>query len=338
MQLVAVLLVLILMSACGAVAAPSPTLPAAGPAMERGAVRLWQDASIFEAVRSLVASARQRVLVEMYEFGRHDLAALLRAARDRGVDVRLVYDPSVAETLKTVAGLRAAGLPVLAYPLDDRRHQIDHVKLLLTDSTALVGGMNWGAASARNHDYALEMTAPPVIGRLAAVFEQDWARAQGRFEPASAAGEGVVQTAPGSAIRSTLLGLTRAAGQRVDAEVFALTDREVLAALALARRRGARVRVLLDPGEDVNRPSAAALARAGVEVRTYPVPAGAKLHAKAGLFDSELLLGSANWSAGGLEVNHELDVETADAGAVAAFAERFEGDWAAAGSRWWPGG
>ncbi len=73
------------------------------------------------------------------------------------------------------------------------------------------------------------------------------------------------------------------------------------------------------------------LSAAGVDVRWYPIPKGALLHAKIGLFDGELVLGSANWTLSGLGVNHELDIETADPGAVAAYAERFSADWTVAG-------
>ena len=66
----------------------------------------------------------------------------------------------------------------------------------------------------------------------------------------------------------------------------------------------------------------------GVEVRWYPVPKGVLLHAKIGLFDGLLVLGSANWTLSGLGVNHELDVETTDAAVVQAYATRFESDWA----------
>ncbi len=333
MQLLAVLLLLILMSACGALPVPAqpppqPIASATGP----GPVRLWQDSAIFDVVRDVLGSARRRVLIEMYEFGRRDLALLMRAAAQRGADVRLVYDPSVAQTVVTVAALRAAGVPVRAYPLDDRRHQIDHVKLVVADEAALVGGMNWGTGSAANHDYALETVAAEAVGRLQAIFEQDWALAGGHpGPPAATSTTDVVQTSPGGEIRARLLDLAGSARQLIDAELFVLTDRDVLAALASARRRGVRVRVLLDPGQDVNRPSAAQLARAGVEVRFYPVPKGAKLHAKAGLFDGDLLLGSANWSASGLSVNHELDMHTDQPAVVAGFRARFDQDWSRAG-------
>ena len=201
------------------------------------------------------------------------------------------------------------------------------MKLLVADGEAVVGGMNWGAHSNRNHDYVLETRVSAEIDRLASIFEQDWALAGGHPAPLVAAPGEIAQTAPGEEIRSMLeraLGLARI---RVLAEVYTFTDPEVIAGLAAAHRRGVIVRVLLDPNQAYNRHAYAVLSSSGVEVRWYPIPRGALLHAKIGLFDGELVLGSANWTLSGLGVNHELDIETRDPGAVSAYAARFDSDW-----------
>ena len=315
--------------ACGWCPPAYPAPPPAGG--------LWQDAAIFREVGALLAGARSRVLVEMYEFGRADLARSLAAASSRGAGVRVVLDPTVPVSLDTGRRLAAAGVPVRFYPVDDSSQQIDHVKLLLADGEALVGGMNWGAASSRNHDYALLVTAPADVARLAAIFDQDWSLAGGTPRPLSPAAGDVRQTRPGGEVRTLLESALAGARQRIEAEVFDLTDPSLLAALQLAHRRGVRVRVLLDPSQDVNRPSFAELAAGGVPVRWFRPPPGAKLHAKALLADARLALGSANWSGHGLDVNHELDATTLDPAAVGAFAARFEVDWAAAGGWCWPG-
>jgi cardiolipin synthase A/B len=305
--------------ACGARA----TVP-----LEAG--NLWQDGRIFVAVGETISTSRSRVLVEMYEFGRGDLALALVAARARGADVRVVLDPTVPVTISTGRRLLAAGVPVRYYPVDDSAQQIDHVKLLVGDDHALVGGMNWGATSSRNHDYALLLRSPPDLERLTEIFEQDWALASGSPAPLPPVSGSISQTAPGSEIRSRLEGTLASARHRVEAEVFDLTDPDVILLLQSARRRGAWVRILLDPGQDVNRPGYALLRRGGTEVRWFRGPPGAKLHAKAVLADAELLLGSANWSRHGLDINHELDVATSDSQAVAAYGARFETDWEAA--------
>ena len=313
------LLVLLSTLACGAY--PSPPPEAGG---------LWQDARIFVAVGETLAAARNRVLVEMYEFGRADLAQALVDARVRGADVRVVLDPTVPVTLVTGRRLAAAGVPVRYYPVDDHAQQIDHVKLLLGDDRALLGGMNWGATSDRNHDFALLLRAQPDLHRLSRIFEQDWALAGGNPAPLSAEQGPIAQTAPGNEIRRLLAATLASARTRIEAEVFDLTDPDTVLLLQSARRRGVAVRVLLDPGQDVNRPSFALLRGASTEVRWFRPPPGGKLHAKAVLADGLLLLGSANWSRHGLDVNHELDVTTGDAGAVAGYAARFEADWQAA--------
>jgi phosphatidylserine/phosphatidylglycerophosphate/cardiolipin synthase-like enzyme len=315
------------LAACGQLpAAPS------GPAGRD--FRLWQDDSIFDAVHSMLrtAAAGEPLWVEMYEFDRPDLEAGLLEAKARGADVRLIVDRTVSVSARTADRLLARGLAVRAYPVDDSRNQIDHVKLLISGAVSLVGGMNWGSHSWANHDYVLQTDRADVLLRLRAVFEQDWALAGGHPAALAPARGAVAQTTPGEEVRDRLLDAIRRASRTVSAEVFVLTDSDVIVALAAAERRGAEVRLLLDPAQDSNLAPYRLLRASGVKVRWYPVPPGAKLHAKAGLFDGQqLLVGSANWSLSGLSVNHELDLLVEDPLAARAFSERFERDWAASG-------
>jgi phosphatidylserine/phosphatidylglycerophosphate/cardiolipin synthase-like enzyme len=291
-------------------------------------VRLWQDESIFALVSGLIGSARRRVLVEVYELGREDVVRDLGRAAARGIDVRVITDPTVKESRRSATLLDSLGVPERVYPVDDARHQIDHVKLLIADDEAAVGGMNWGRHSHRNHDYVLETRIAGEVDRLARIFEQDWSLAGGRPAPLPPMSGDVAQTAPGEEVRAMLRGALMHARQRVLGEVYTLTDPEVVAQLVAAHQRGVDVRVLLDPNQVYNRHAYAVLRDAGVDVRFYPVPRGVLLHAKIGLFDGLLVLGSANWTLSGLGVNHELDIETSEAGAVDAYRSRFEADWA----------
>jgi phosphatidylserine/phosphatidylglycerophosphate/cardiolipin synthase-like enzyme len=278
-------------------------------------------------VEGLIESAKRRVLVEMYELGRADVVVSLGARRARGIEVRVITDPTVVASRRSAEWLDRLNVPERFYPVDDGRHQIDHVKLLIADGIAVVGGMNWGTHSDRNHDYVLETSAAVEVGRLVAIFEQDWALAGGRPAPLARWRGPVAQTIPGDEIRWMLGRALAAARVRVLAEVYTLTDPATIALLAEATRRGVDVRVILDPNQAYNRHPFALLRSAGVDVRWYPVPRGTLLHAKIGLFDGELVLGSANWTLSGLGSNHELEIETGDPAAVAAFATRFAGDW-----------
>jgi phosphatidylserine/phosphatidylglycerophosphate/cardiolipin synthase-like enzyme len=323
------LLVLLLVgvSACS-LPLPGAPLPALALAAQPEPVSLWEDASIFQLEARLITQARSRVLVEMYELGRTDLVADLGAAHARGVEVRVITDPTVVVSRVSADELDRLGVPERLYPIDDSAHQIDHVKLLIADGEAAVGGMNWGAHSALNHDYVLETRVAAELQRLTRVFEQDWSLAGGTPEPLAAAAGEIGQTAPGEEIRAMLGQALSAPRVRVLVEMYTLTDPDVIGGLASAHDRGVDVRVLLDPNQAYNLRAFDVLRSAGVRVRWYPIPRGALLHAKIGLFYAELVLGSANWTYSGLDVNHELDIETRDPTAVAAYWTRFEADWA----------
>jgi len=188
--------------------------------------------------------------------------------------------------------------------------------------------MNWGVHSDRNHDFVLQTEVPVELTRLAQIFEQDWALAGGHPAPIRTAAGEIGQTTPGEEIRHMLDSALSRARSRVLAEIYTFTDSEVISLMTRARARGVTVRVLLDPNQAYNLRAFQLLREGGVEVRLYPVPKNALLHAKIGLFDGELVLGSANWTLSGLGVNHELDISTTDPAAVAAYAGRFASDWA----------
>ncbi|HYU64613.1 MAG TPA: phosphatidylserine/phosphatidylglycerophosphate/cardiolipin synthase family protein [Verrucomicrobiae bacterium] len=305
-----------------------PSVAARPGSLGADGVRLWQDGDIFTLVRDLIASAKQRVMVEMYELGRDDLVEALGAARAAGIEVRVIIDPTVKPSRAAAARLRGLDVSVRAYQVDDNRHQIDHVKLLVADDDGAVGGMNWGRHSDRNHDYVLETRIAAEVARLTRIFDQDWVLAGGHPSPLPMFVGTVAQTAPGGEIRSMIEGALNGAMHVVLAEVYTLTDPALIAELVMAHDRGVEVRVVLDPNQAYNLHAFVVLRAGGVEVRWYPVPRGVLLHAKIGLFDAELVLGSANWTLSGLGVNHELDIETSDPRAVQQYAARFDADWA----------
>src|SRR5713226_7852432 len=170
----AIVLLAVCLAACSIVPSAARVASAAqvvaGPSEP---VTLWQDAGIFRLVARLIGFSRTRVMVEMYELGRRDIVSALGSARVRGVAVRVITDPTVRASRRSSAALDSLGVAERVYPVDDVRHQIDHVKLLIADDTAVVAGMNWGNHSDRNHDFALETGVKAEVERLVGIFEQD---------------------------------------------------------------------------------------------------------------------------------------------------------------------
>jgi len=340
-RLIAALAATAVLSACGArltsgpaahaLAPPYPSTPgprlAVGPDMVR---ILPRGSTAFPVILQLISSARTSVQVEMYEFGRSDLAGALVAAHHRGVAVTVIDDPSVDVTRATAAELRAQGVDVIDYPV--RKGMIDHVKLLIVDRrVAVVGGINWGASSDANHDVDAEVTGP-AAANLERVYLDDLVtcgRDAAEVPAQPDAALFVASTLPGADIRPLALHLIDSARSTLDLELYVLTDTGIVHAVERAHDRGVRVRLLLDPSERPSDGPAADLAAAGVDVRLYR-SRGEKLHAKMGVADGhDVLFGSANWTSGGFERNHELDVEMPDAPGVAAqLTAMVDADWA----------
>src|SRR5260370_2216945 len=113
----------------------------------------------------------------------------------RGVAVRVITDPTVVASRRSASALDMLRVSERVYPVDDGRHQIDHVKLLVVDSEAAVGGMNWGKHSDHNHDYVLQTRVAIDVERLVRIFDQDWSLAGGRPAPLAAVASEVAQTA-----------------------------------------------------------------------------------------------------------------------------------------------
>jgi cardiolipin synthase A/B len=287
----------------------------------------------FAAITAALRDARRSIDVELYEFQRLDLAALLLDAHDRGVAVTAIQDPSERSSRTVWAELEQGGVHVLAFPIE--RLTIDHVKLLIVDGErAIVGGINWGRASAQNHDFDVLATGP-VVANLARVFRQDLALAgEPAVIPPPSADRGVqvLVTRPGDGIRAAALAAIAVARDTIDIEMFVLSDQLVLDQLAAAARRGVRLRVLLDPTQPQNADTLARLRAAGATVRFYAQAGDELLHAKLGIFDgSTVLFGSCNWSRSGFTRNHELDLLVHDRSLARVFLARVEQDWAESG-------
>lgn len=327
------------LSSCGVAAAPGvpgrsghayPSAATGPLAVGADLVTVLPRGSVaFPVVRSLLESARRRVLVEMYELQRDDLVSTLVAVQARGVPVTVITDPGAAGSEAAAVVLLAAGVDVAEYPV--RRLTIDHVKLLVVDDqVAVVGGINWGTASAAHHDFDVVLRGP-AVANLERVAGRDLVTCGRRvtvpplqIDPAIT----VASTLPFDEVRPLVLAGIESARRRLDLELYVLTDLGLVHALERAQARGVAVRLLLDPTQRPSDAASAELRAAGVPLRLY-TGHGELLHAKAMVVDgSTVIFGSANWSGGGFSRNHEIDLVIHDSAAVAAaLLAAVDADW-----------
>jgi phosphatidylserine/phosphatidylglycerophosphate/cardiolipin synthase-like enzyme len=124
----------------------------------------------------------------------------------------------------------------------------------------------------------------------------------------------------------------RAAKRSLNIRMFLFTDPTLLNEVIAAKRRGVKVRVMLNParrnGESENDETAAALAAAGVEVRDSN-PAFALTHQKSMVIDNEWgFVESLNWETRDLTETRDYAVTTTKALEISEMVDCFEADWA----------
>ena len=321
---------------------------------------------IYPAMIGAIDRARTRIEFETYNFldgsAATRVADALAAAARRGVDVRVIVDTVGAtpppETLRN--GLSDAGVrlvwfnPVGMWTVEATNNRT-HRKLLIVDGTVgFTGGAgvadHW-LGDARNEeewrDTQFEITGP-VVQALEACFYENWVEAGGADAPpigpappsAPVPGEDVSivvwsnPTVGVSNVKLLYLYSVDAARQTIDIQSpYFVLDGSVRRALARARERGVKIRVLTD-GEHTDTKSVKHASRneygdllaAGDRLFEYQPT---MMHTKAMIIDRRWsIFGSANFDNRSLELNDEITIAADDPALAETLSAAFEADLA----------
>jgi cardiolipin synthase A/B len=317
----------------------------------------------FPAMLAAIGAARHRVSFETYIFDTGRVAeqfiAAFEAAARRGVEVRLVLDSIGAKTIEPehLTRLERAGChlgwfnPVSRFYMLEEVNYRTHRKALVVDGdVAFVGGIgiadHWASAVdglAMWRDTHVEIRGPAAV-HVEAAFNENWIETGGVVAPdllphdaapAGKAGSIVVWSSPaGGTNEMKLLYLLALASARRTLDIqspYLITDESTKWSIEQARRRGVRVRLLVEgevtdakPVKFAGRADYEWLMERGVVVFEY---APAMMHTKAMIVDGILsIVGSANFDNRSLELNDELNVAVFDAPLATRLTADFERD------------
>ena len=350
------------------VAVTEPTFPAylarllGDPLTEGDAYVVHTDGvAAFPAMLAAIDAARTRISLETYIFSNDDTGqqfatALARAAR-RGVKVKVVLDSVGASEISGVGEqLERAGVQVgwynkvVGYSLEEANYRTHRKALIIDGAVAFVGGMGLADQWARDvegeprwRDTQIELRGP-VVDNVEAAFNQNWIETVGLAEPevqattGSAHGSGrsivVWSSSQGGTNALKLLYLLAIASARKTIDIqspYVVTDESTLWSLQEARKRGVRIRILMEgditdakPVKFAGRAAYETLLASGIELYEYQP---AMMHAKAMMVDGLMtIVGSANFDNRSLELNDELNVVGFDASLASRLTADFERD------------
>jgi cardiolipin synthase len=321
----------------------------------------------FPAMLAAIRAARSTITFEAYIFWSGKIGSSFRDALSeraaRGVTVRVLLDavgsPARKLSPSDVEAMQRAGCNVAFFhrkkpwsrgALDRRTHR----RILVVDGRIGFTGSagfadEWlGNADAKDHwrDTQVRLEGP-VVTELQAAFQENWTEAtgetltgEGLFPPLAPAGNVPAEVISSSARYAgadvqRLYAIALAAAERtVDvANSYFLPDRDAVALMTAAARRGVRVRVLV-PGTVNDVPATKTAGRAafgkllegGVGIWEYE---GTMFHQKSMVVDGLFAtLGSANFDNRSFRLNEEDNVVTSDAATARRLEEMFERDLA----------
>ena len=144
----------------------------AGPAGDY----LLYDANIRSSLLKHLREAQRAVWLELDELSDPEIIQALFEAAGRGVDVRVLLDPNVANNQETATKLVTADIGVRWWYTDAGRL---HAKALLIDEQHLiVGSANLTQRGLSiNHEADVDLHAPALASRLRDIFDADWKKA-----------------------------------------------------------------------------------------------------------------------------------------------------------------
>ena len=274
---------------------------------------------------ALIDSAQTSLDVQMYLFTVRALADKIVAAKARGVAVRMILDPDEAGNQNVTPALTSGGV---AWKNASTVYQFSHAKYLVIDrTTAVIMSMNFNAdAMVNERNYGMIDKDPEDVADVQAIFEQDWALANGQMPAAPNLDCTRLIVSPTNA-RQRLYETIYGAHATLDIEALYITDASLRTAIAHAKSSGATVRIILEDPSDQAQNADAATYFKGLGIPVKYASTQFYLHAKLIIADHIAFVGSQNLSSTALMSNREVGALVFEPGPEQAIQSQFDAEW-----------
>ena len=280
-------------------------------------------------VRALIDGARTRIDVKMFVFTADALLDGLAAARQRGVDVRVMLNPSRSSGSRAndeaADRLRAANVAVA---WTNPHFAVTHEKSMVVDgAVALIATFNFSDKYfTSTRDYGVVFEDPAIVREVEAGFDADWQRRR-------------LDTPDDSPLlwstknaREGMANVIASARHAIAVQHPKFSDLVIVDRLVAAQQGGVRVRILCGGAHGISVSdmldtfsALRLLARSGISVRKQK---GLRLHAKLLIVDDKrAIVGSTNIDRSAFDLRRELSAIVTDADAVDALKQQFHEDW-----------
>ena len=281
----------------------------------------------------IIRQAKREIDVGVYYLSDRPILNALRAARKRGVDVRVIiegkpYGMKPWQVKKEERAIQATGATLHLAPYRFTSHgeqyAFYHAKYVCNGHECEIGTANFDwSAFHKNREYVYVTQNPAVVQAANAVFEADW-----NNQKAPAFAHNVLVLSPGTSAAQLLQVIHQPGPIDIESEEMG-PYRPILDALA---DKGAQAWVILPSSISAqDKRSVAFLMRHGVHVRLM-LKRPVYMHAKAEIASYYAFVGSENYSVSSLEENREMGLILNNPTDISMLQAQFARDWQAAGA------
>jgi len=276
-------------------------------------------------IDALIDSAQSTLDVQMYLFTVTDIANHIVSAKNRGVTVRVILDPDEAGNQQVEPLFINNGI---AWKNASSVYMFSHAKYLIIDHTqGVIMSMNFnGDAMVNERNYGLVTKDPGDIGDLQAIFDYDWALANGQQATAPDLSCTRLIVSPVNAAQR-LNQLIASATSTLDIEVLYVTDTTLRNAIGKAKTNGVNVRVILETDQDQPENAATVTYFKGLGIPVKYATNQFYLHAKLIVADGVAFVGSENLSYTSQMSNREVGALVTLPEELSPITTQFETDW-----------
>lgn len=272
---------------------------------------------------ALIDGAQTSIDLQIYLFTHTGIADRLIAAKNRGVAVRVLFDPDHTGNANVRGRLTSASVPNRNAPT---LYTFMHAKYMVVDGkAAVIMSLNFNADAFTNErNYGMVTRDPDDVADAQAIFNMDWAAGGGESVQVADLACTRLIVSPNNA-KQRIVELIEGAKTTLDVEAIYISEMTVRDAIGAAKQRGVNVRVILDNTTD------------NAETRAYFMGLGIPvhdagnffLHAKLLIADGVAFVGSENFSQTALTKNREVGAFVFEPAPVAVIQQQFDADYAA---------
>lgn len=282
-----------------------------------------------QPILEAIHGARESIRVKMFLFSHPELLRAVIEAKQRGVHVRIMLNPSrrsgKSENQATRMRLKAAGLEVIDSNPD---FEVTHEKsMVVDDQVAYIKSFNWDVKNlTQTRDYAVVTTHAPEVAEVIRCFDADWER-----KPFTVDDEALLIwcTANG---RDRIARFIDSAQHTLFAQNERYQDSVIIERLVRAKMRGVKVHVMASPPHKLKKEKLTEgvgglriMDDVGIKVHKLT---HMKLHGKMLLADhSRAIVGSINLAPGSFDSRRELAIEVHSPEVVERLRDIAHHDW-----------